>query len=192
MSDQKVKPSFLLYLIPLVLLITGMSVSVFVGLNILNFQKNLERIVLPGKSTLNLQVGSYTVFYEYKSIVNQRSYSTGEDLPNLRYRLISVSDNYEVELIPSGVRSTTYSGATSEGTSIFQFNISKQGEYEYSSWYPNTQGGQDIVFAIGQKPALGNLLVAILSIFVSIFIGLILFIVIFIKRYKSKKEIKNI
>ena len=84
MGNQNAKPSRKFYLIPLACILVAVYISVSLGLSVLNMYKGLERVIMPGENIVTLaEAGNYIVFYEYQSVIDNRTYSTGEDLPNL-------------------------------------------------------------------------------------------------------------
>jgi hypothetical protein len=49
------------------------------------------QVVVPGSSDITLsQPVKYTVFYEYRSMVGNRVYSTGEMIPSIQVNLVSL------------------------------------------------------------------------------------------------------
>ena len=84
MGDQSVKPGRWIYSIP-VLCFAGLAfICVSIGIGILNMTGGLKRVIMPGEVEVALsKEGEYVIFYEYKSVMNNRTYSTGESLPDL-------------------------------------------------------------------------------------------------------------
>jgi hypothetical protein len=87
------------------------------------------QVVVPGKSDFTLsQTGLYTIFYEYRSIVGNRVYSTGEDVPSIQVNLVSRDTWSEIPLSNTSMNSTYIVGSRS-GIGIFDFSIDKPGIY---------------------------------------------------------------
>jgi hypothetical protein len=188
MSHQDVKPRRLVYVIPVLCLVGAIIISVFLGFSVLNMQKALKRVVMPGKVEVTLaEPGNYTLFYEYKSVVNNRTYSTGENLPDLEYSLVSKETGLPISLNSRGAKETTYDGPSHSGVSLYDFEISSPGEYVFSAWYPQDQKGKELVFAFSQGLPTGKMFFVVAIVFFLFFVGIILFFIIFVKRQKSRK-----
>ena len=57
------------------------------------------QVVVPDSSNITLsQPGKYTIFYEYRSVVGNRIYSTGEGIPG-PVNLISTDTGDEIPLL---------------------------------------------------------------------------------------------
>lgn len=189
MVNQNVKPSRKFYLIPLTCILVSVYIFVSLVLGVLNMHKSLERVIMPGETVVTLtETGNYIIFYEHKSVVDNRTYSTGEDLPNLEYRLVAEATGAQVPLVSTGSRRTTYTGDTHSGLSVFNFSIEHPGNYKFSAWYPGRQRGKEVVFAIGQPLPLGRMFASVGILFLLVFGGGAIFIVIFVMRQKSKKR----
>jgi hypothetical protein len=89
------------------------------------------QVVVPGKSDFTLlQTGKYTIdIYEYRSIVGNRVYSTGEDVPSIQVNLVSRDTGSEISLSNTSMNST-YTVGSRSGIGIFDFSIDKP-EYMY-------------------------------------------------------------
>ncbi|MGE5662240.1 MAG: hypothetical protein ACM3X1_08335 [Ignavibacteriales bacterium] len=63
--------------------------------------------VVPGSSNITLsQAGKYTIFNEYRSVVGNRKYSTGEEIPSLQVNLVSKETGDEIPLSSASVNRT--------------------------------------------------------------------------------------
>ena len=48
------------------------------------------QVIVPGSGDITLQqTGKYTIFYEYRSVVGNRIYSTGENIPGIIVNITS-------------------------------------------------------------------------------------------------------
>ena len=188
MKTIKIRPSRWLYVISFALILGAVLVGFLIGADVLNMQDRLQRVVVPGESEITItESGEYTIFYEYQSIVNSKSFSTEKELPNLEYKLIAKTTGSQIPLTSTGSRQTTYEGPSHSGVSTFNFDIESPGIYEFSAWYLNGQNSEKVVFAIGQKLPIAKLFGSIALIFLMIIAGVIIFIVIFVKKQKAKK-----
>jgi hypothetical protein len=69
--------------------------------NVDNIAAELQstQAVVPGSSDITLQqTGKYTIFYEYRAMVGNRIYSTGEDIPGIIVNIVSKDTGDEIPL----------------------------------------------------------------------------------------------
>jgi hypothetical protein len=192
MVNNTIKPSRWFYVIPLVLLLGAAGAGSFLFVNIMGMQNRLERGIIPGEVELTIsEPGSYTVFYEFQSLLDNKSYSTGENLPDLEYQLQSLTDGTQITLKPTGSRKTSYSSSNRSGFSVFQFDIQTPGVYKFSGQYPEKGYGEKLVFAIGQKVPFGKLIGGVALTFLLGFSGVGIFIGILVIRFSSKRRLSR-
>lgn len=192
MVNNTIKPCRWFYVIPLVLLLGAAGAGSLLFVNVMGMQNRLERVIIPGEVELTLsEPGSYTVFYEFQSLLDNQSYSTGENLPDLEYQLQSLTDGTQITLRPSGSSKTTYSSPDRSGISVFQFEIGTSGVYRFSGWYPEKGHGKKLVFAIGQKVPFGKLIAGVALTFLLGFSGVGIFIGILVIRSRSKRSLSR-
>ena len=119
------------------------------------------QIVVPGSSDITLpQPGEYTIFYEYRSMVDNRIYSTDQDIPGIIVNIVSKDTGDEIPLSTPSTSSTYTIGGRS-GIGLFDFSIDKPGIYEISASYPATNGQQEeqtqeIVLAVIHRQRYGS------------------------------------
>jgi hypothetical protein len=102
------------------------------------------QIVVPGSSDITLpQPGEYTIFYEYRSMVDNRIYSTDQDIPAIIVNIVSTDTGDEIALTTPSTSSTYTIGGRS-GIGLFDFSIDKPGIYEISASYPAARGQQEV------------------------------------------------
>lgn len=66
------------------------------------------QIVVPASSDITLpQPGEYTIFYEYRSMVDNRIYSTDQDIPGIIVNIVSKDTGDEIAL-STPTKSSTY------------------------------------------------------------------------------------
>jgi len=162
------------------------------------------QVVVPGSSDITLtQSGKYTVFYEYQSMVGNRIYSTGEDIPDIQVNLVSNDTGAEIPLSSASVTSTYTIGSRS-GIGLFDFVIDQPGAYELSASYPAVLGqqqeqGPEIVLAIIHGSAveklfgsiMGTVAGALAIVFIPFVAGVAIIIITFIKRRKARARARS-
>ena len=150
------------------------------------------QIVVPGTHEIELaKPGKYTVFYEYRSVINSKVYMTGEALPaELLVSLYAKAGAGEVDLHQSSMNNTYNIGGRA-GVSLLEFTIDDPGMYMINARYAGIVEKPDIVLAIGQFKLFGVIFGAIAIFFVSLIItitGCIVVLVTYLKSRKLKKE----
>jgi len=143
------------------------------------------QVVVPGTHEIYLaKPGRYTVFYEYRSVVDNEIYATGESMSGMSAMLKSKDDSREVTLSkPSG--SSTYEAGGRAGVSVLEFEIEEPGTYIFAADYRSGVSGPEVVFAIGQFKILGTVLGGLGIFFGSLFIGGGIIVRTFLKRRET-------
>ena len=146
------------------------------------------QVVVPGTHEIHLEEpGKYTVFYEYRSVIDSKVYSTGESLSGMWATLKSKEDSREVVLSrPSG--SSTYETGGRAGVSVLEFEIDEPGTYIFAANYSDGVSGPDVVLAIGQFKLLGTILGGLGIFFGTLIIGGFIIVRTFLKRRKAGKQ----
>jgi hypothetical protein len=160
------------------------------------------QVVVPGSSDITLsQPGKYTVFYEYQTMVGNRIYSTGEDIPGIQVNLVSKESGDEIPLSSASVN-RTYTVGSRSGIGLFDFAIDQPGTYELSASYPAVQGQQqspEIVLAVIHSSAveklfgtiMGTVAGALAIVFIPFVAGVAIIIITFIKRRKASTRART-
>ncbi len=193
MDRARVKPSRWFYaLAPLILVGGAVLFTLMLIRGINEISSALIQVEAPGEVELVLdKAGTYTIFYEYQSMVDGRVYSTGRDLPPLELRIRSTANEANVPVVASTTNST-YSVGDRSGRSVGQFTIGEPGAYRLSASYPVEQEGPPIVLAIGQG-FVGDILTLVLgSIGVclgSFLLSAVCLIVVFVVRRNAGEQI---
>jgi hypothetical protein len=192
-KNGKVSPSRWLYGLAALIVVVGIVLFIVVIVStISDIGKSLTHVVVPGSHDITLEKpGAYIVFYEYRSVVDGRLFSTNESLPGLHCTLVNVQNSDEIVLRPAAV-DANYSVGGRAGFAVFEFTIDQPGTYELYARYDEGQEGPDIVLAIGTSvttKVVGSIFGGFAILFGSFVIALVLAIVTFVKRHKSAKQI---
>jgi hypothetical protein len=157
------------------------------------------QIVVPDSSDITLpQLGEYTIFYEYRSMVDNRIYSTDQDIPGIIVNIVSKDMGDEIPLSTPSTSSTYTIGGRS-GIGLFDFSIDKPGIYEISASYPATNGQQEeqtqeIVLAVIHSSVMdhifgsimGTVVGAMAIVLVPFAAGIVFIIITFLRRRKAR------
>ena len=194
MDSEPISPSRWYYALAGAVIVAGVAffvITIWKGVS--SLPSKLQQVVAPGKAELTLSTsGDYTIFYEYQSVIGNRVYSTGEDVPGLECTLISKATGAPVALSRSAVNST-YSIGGRSGKSVFDFHIDQPSVYEITSGYPEGRQGEEVVLAVGQGVAMGIIKMVFQSIgilFGSIALTIAIVLITAIKRRNSAKRLK--
>jgi hypothetical protein len=134
------------YLVALFVALVGIGGAwMFVSPRIASIDDGVIRMVAPGKITMALQPGSYTLFHEYKAVVDGRYYETPE-VTGLRIIVVNAQGN-PVEL--GSATDTRYTLPGHAGVSLLAFDIDAPGTYTLSASYADPNG-PETVLAVGQ------------------------------------------
>ena len=150
------------------------------------------QVVVPGMHEIKLsEPGQYTIFYEYRSVIDSKIYMTGEALAaELLVTLYHRAGDKKVDLNQPSMNNTYNMGGRA-GISLLEFNIDNPGIYIINARYAGDLEKPDIVLAVGQFKLFGVIFGAIGIFFISLIIaitGCIIILVAYLKSRKIKKE----
>ena len=139
------------YVVGSAILIVGVGLFAFFLLRAVNDYTPHIRAVVPGTYDIDLgHAGKYTVFYEYRSVVDGRVYSTGETLSEILVRIRRDRQSEPLELVKPASR-TSYDHGERAGGSMLEFRIEEPGTYEFTAIYSTGIGvDPNVVLAIGR------------------------------------------
>jgi hypothetical protein len=134
------------YLVALVLALVGAGGAyLFFFMRLQSVDAALTRMVAPGEVEITLQSGSYTLFHEYRSVLNGRYYES-DDVSGLNLHINS-SNGEPIAL--RGRANTNYEIAGRSGVSVADFDIDEPGTYTFVAAY-NQRKGPEAVLAVEQ------------------------------------------
>jgi hypothetical protein len=207
-EHQEIRPrawTYALAAIPLVIGCVVFGVILFFGISgtvdsAQGLSGALTQVVVPGSATLTLdETGAYTIFHEYRSVVNGRVYSN-TSMSSMDCTLTSDATGANVPIQLAAFNST-YEFGSRAGQSVMQFDIAEPGAYTFSCRYTSGAAEPQIVLAIGHNfmgdifgtvfGAIGSVFGAIAVAFGAITVALIIVIVITVRRHRSKQEIEG-
>ncbi|MFB0526902.1 MAG: hypothetical protein ACETVO_05485 [bacterium] len=146
------------------------------------------QIVVPGSRDLYLpEAGKYMIFYEYLSIIDDKTYSTGEQLSPMLAGLQS-RQYYKIFELTTPSRIRRYEVGGRAGVSLFEFEIEFPGNYLFTAKYAGEVSGPDVVFAIGKVRTMGTTPAGLGKFFGTLIIGGFIIVRTFLKRRKTRKQ----
>jgi len=150
------------------------------------------QIVVPGIHEIQIvEPGRYTIFYEYRSVVDGKVFLTGESLPSEIFIALHFKDGFQEVTLLQPSMNNTYSIGGRAGVSLLEFTVEKPGTYVISASYAKGTQAPDVVLAIGQFKIFQVVFGAIAIFFVSLIItitGCLIILVAYLKSRKIKKE----
>ena len=133
-----------------------------------------------------------------ESVVGNRIYSTGENIPGIIVNIASKDTGDEIPLSSASTNSSYVIGSRS-GIGLFDFVINEPGIYELSASYPTVQGQekeqrQEIVLAVIHSSVIekvfgsimGTVAGAMAIVFVPFAVGVAIIVITFLKRRKAR------
>lgn len=147
------------------------GIVVFVGVllfGIFSWVEGNTRSVFPGRMEIVVEEPErYVVFYEYRSEMNGYEFFTQKRFPEMECKVISFDSDEDIPL--ASHPNSRYSMGGRKAHSIYSFELSRAGRFEFSAGYPEGKSGPEVVLAIGPD----RTLVFVVSIFASIAILLV-------------------
>jgi hypothetical protein len=164
MEKYKSKPSGGYYLIPVLIFLIGSILacgtiypklfgaqkSLFEAFDLLG----LERVIVPGSAEIELtQEGPHAIYYEYRSVVDGKPYSSSKGMPRVECTFDSLDGTAKILAVPDYVPTNRYSIGLDRraGYLAMSFTVDEPGKYELTCSYPNGSSHPKIVLAIGQN-----------------------------------------
>lgn len=190
MNNQNIEPRRWYYGLAVLVFVVGCVLfGWFLFRNLNGLIDNLTRVIVPGKVEITISdAGTYTIFYEYQSVLDNKVYSSREDLSGLECTINSKTSGSKIPISrPS--RDLEYSFGGRKGISILEFTVEKPGAYEFSCRHPEAE--PRIVLATGHRfmdKLVGTIVVAMVIFLSSAAIGVALALRIFFKRQEALKK----
>ncbi len=173
-------------------LILAMGIGLFVFFlirSISGMGDDMVRLVVPGERTFRLEEpGSYTVFHEYRSVVDGKVYSSGAQLGSMNITLTGPSG----ENVPLGplMSNQTYNMGSTSAYGVFSFSAGQAGEYHLSAFYQGGEEGPETVLAI-DKGFVTDLLITIFSsigiLFLTVFVSVALIVLAVVRGRRPRR-----
>lgn len=184
-------PSAWWYLLAVLVFVVGeVIVIVFCVTGLIGTLSGLAKVVVPGSGTFTLpEPGKYVVFYEYHSVVGNRTYATPDEAPpGLECTVAAEDSGREVPLSPAtGSRFTTPSA---EGVSLWAFEVQQPGVFVLSGSYVEGGEGPEVVLSIHHnlKKLLSILSTAMKLTGASFLAALAIALVVFAMRRRAEQQ----
>jgi hypothetical protein len=174
----------------------GFIIFVIFLINQVTGSMTKTKVVIPGTHVVHLvEPGVYTVYYEYRSVINNKIYSTGETLPSSVIATLTSETTGEDIMLTRSTMNETYESGSIAGVSIFAFKITQPGYYIFTAGYGDDKDHPEIVMAVGQSKLFGTIFSGLVIFFVSFIIfiggGVIIIITFFKRRTKRQKSMNE-
>ena len=181
-------PGMWAYALPVMALAAGALFFVYyLYINVTSLSASLTQVVMPGTAQIHLpKAHDYTVFHEYRSVVDGVRYATRKSPAELECAIASLSGAQVALRKPSG--SSRYSIMDRAGVSIFTFTITQPGEYEVSCRWKDASPEPQTVIAIGHGfgwDLFTTVLGALAILGAAMVFPVLLFVIIYLRRKKT-------
>lgn len=177
------------YIVAGVLLAASVAASGFyVVSRVAGLTGSLFQVIVPGRADLNLQTaGTYTIFHEYRSVIDGTEYDYDRSLSDLRVTVQS-ADGEQVKL--SLLRGTSrYTVPGRAGYSVYTFDISRPGLYRLAAAYEDGRDRPRTVLAVGSgfvSGILETVMIAMAITLSGIGVAVILFVIVYRARNRRR------
>ena len=174
------------YLVALLLALIGAGgAAIFLLARLPSLDEGLVRMVAPGEMAIDLQPGTYTIFHEYRSVVDGRLVLS-DDVSGLR---VAVSAAAGEPIALTGAAEARYSINGHAGVSVAAFDVDTPGRYTLAAAYRGRQG-PEAVLAVGEGvigKIFGLVLGTIAIAFAGIGGGIAVASVTYVKRRRARE-----
>jgi hypothetical protein len=195
MSEERVGPGRWWYWLAAAVLVSGLILAVLLGYRgvraMLSLGDAVARVVVPGNAELTLaEAGEYSIWHEYRSVVDGTGFVNEPDLPGLRCALRAPDTGDAVALAPSSA-SASYSIGSRAGVLVWRFRAERPGTYALSCRYAAGQAGPNAVLAVSEADdvftGIFTIVGAVGLFFVSAGIAATIFVVTLIRRQRASR-----
>ena len=151
MEHRGKRPSWGYYVLAFATLLLGVALFVtFLIDSISGLQDTFTTAVAPGRVELDLdKAGDYTIFHEYRSILDGKGISSPTLPQDLQCRLWRLDTDEALSLEPMSGR-TTYNFDGRSGVGLWTVEIPQPGSYAFVAEYPDGRDEPRVVFTIGR------------------------------------------
>ena len=191
---HRASPGRWLYLTALLIFLFGVVVAaVLIVTSVIHFRNlshSFVHIDAPGTTKVHFgDTGTYTIYYEYASDVEDPTVTADEVPPNMIVEIASVAtgDKVDVETADSG----QYTLDSRSGIAVMSFTIDQPGDYQITSRYSDGSSGGTVDFAIGHGIArnivwgVGSILGSFGVFCSTTFIAFLMTVIVFILRQRK-------
>jgi hypothetical protein len=195
MMQDEIKPSRWYYGLAGLVFVAGWVLFALVLFkNLSGLADKLQQVVVPGNVELTLsKPGKYTIYYEHRSVVGPRIFSTEEAMPGLECRLVSRATGSNIPLSPV-TASSSYTVGGRSGVAVLDFAVDRSGVYELSAAYPEGREGPEVVLAVGQGFTQGILIAVfggLATVFGSMGAAVAIAVITFLKRMRAERALRR-
>ena len=149
----------------------------------------LTRVAVPGQADVQLDEGTWTVFYEYSGEHDGVAYNTSRTAPPMLITVTGSGGNVPVE---GSTGSFNYNIGGHAGFSIGEFAIDEAGPYTVEATVSDSTDSGHYLLALGKDLGRSTVML-VLGIFVTIgaaAIALLIFLVVIIMRGRAKRRMQ--
>ena len=149
----------------------------------------LTRVVVPGQTELELESGTWTVFYEHAGEHEGTTYNTSTVSPEMTVYLFG--GQRQIPVVHS-TGSYNYNIGGHAGHSIGKFTIEEGGTYRFEAALSDSADTQQYLLALGKDVGKSTVLlvVGIIGMGTAIFVAFVIWLIVFILRWRAKEKLR--
>ena len=176
------------YLVPalLLLLIIPCLMAFLSGLQ--GITDGLTRMTIPGTATVDLEPGTWTIFYEHTGEFEGETFISPQAAPGMDIT-VATSEGVPVPVTPS-IGSFEYNVGGHSGQSIAQLQTDHDGEHRVLVTLSDPVGSEEYLIAFGRD--LGRftflLVIGVIGMVASGALAFVVWMIVFILRYRARSR----
>ncbi len=179
------------FLFAAILYLVGVVPSVILGwAGFRGLSDPLVRFVAPGIAEATIeQPGDYTVFYEYRSEIDGREFSTPNTVPPMEIVMFPEGGGQPVSILASN-GGMSYEFGSKAGRSIGALSLDEATTYDVSAEYTNRATQPEIVLGLGYEKgrSVAQLVIGTIGFFLS---GMVASVIFFVGRSRRRREART-
>ena len=190
MYDENAGPSRWYYVFAALVLIGGTVVAVAGPvMGTIRSAKATARIVAPGEADFSIEdAGAFVVYYEHRSVVGGRAFSTSVNLPaDLTCTITRRPDGEVIPVRPHA--GTTMTTGSLEARSLWAFDAPEAGAYRIAARYADGRAQPRIVLSVRRSmlAMMGNIFLAIGILIVSVIAAFLIALITLLRRLRARQ-----
>jgi hypothetical protein len=191
-----VRPPRIWYLLPvLIFLLLAVPSAIAFKSGVGGLTEGLTRVTVPGSTTLDLEPGTYTVFYEYVTVLDGHFVPAPHDYREMQITVTPVSGGAPLAVTSTG-RNLSYRVPNHYGYSVAEFEVTSPGGYTFDAIYPNDNprlGTPNLVLALGKDKVKSTLrtVFGVVGFFGGGFVAVVIAAIIFFLRFRNRRDLER-
>lgn len=152
--------------------------------------EGLTRVTVPGETSVELDAGQWTVFYEHTGEFEGRSFVTSADAPGMTMSVIGAGG--EQVPVRSSTSSLEYAVGGRVGYAVGEFDIDEPGTYSVEVFLSEQDDAEQYVLALGKDVERSTILlvVGVIGMIAGAGLAFLIWLIVILLRSSAKRKMR--